>query len=56
MAEFACNGSINRTTGLSPFEIVTDFKPRQPIDLVPMAYQHFRVSDSTGLFGWRNWP
>ena len=27
-AEFAYNESVNRTTGLSPFKIVTGFKPR----------------------------
>jgi len=32
MAEFAYNGSVNRTAGLNPFEIITGFKPRQPID------------------------
>ena len=38
MAEFAYNSSVNRTTYLSPFEIVTSFKPRQLIDLVFMAH------------------
>jgi len=32
MAEFAYNGSVNRTTDLSPFEIVNGFKPWQPVD------------------------
>jgi len=42
MAEFTYNGSVNRTICLSPFEIVYGFKLRQSIDLVPMAYHHFR--------------
>ncbi|XP_038974994.1 uncharacterized protein K02A2.6-like [Phoenix dactylifera] len=36
-AEFAYNSSVNRTTGLSPFEIVLGLKPRRPIDLVPLS-------------------
>ena len=28
MTEFAYNDSVNRTTGLGPFKIVTGFKPR----------------------------
>jgi len=48
MAEFAYNSSVNRTTCFSPFEIVTGFRPRQPIDLVPLAH-HFRVSDSASV-------
>jgi len=50
MAEFAYNGYVNRSTGLSPFEIVTEFKRRQPINLIPMAHHHSRVSDSTSAF------
>ena len=49
MAEFAYDESVNRTTGLSPFEIVIGFKSRQPIDLIPMAH-HSRVSDSASTF------
>jgi len=55
MAEFAYNSFVNRIRGLSPFEIVTGFKPRQPIDSVRMAHHHSRVSDSvlasTSLIG-----
>ena len=40
MVEFAYNNSVNRTTCLSPFEIVTSFKLRQPIDLVPMTHRY----------------
>ena len=50
MAEFAYNGSANRTTGLSPFEIVTGFKPRQLVDLILIAHHYFRVSDSASAF------
>ena len=50
MAKFAYNCFINRTSGLSPFEVVTDFKSRQPIDLVFMTHHHFRVSDSASAF------
>ena len=49
MAEFAYNSFVNRTTCLSPFEIITGFKPNQLIDLVPMAH-HFRVSNSASAF------
>ena len=50
MAEFAYNSSVNRTIGLSPFEIVTCFKPRQLIDLIPISHHHYRVSDSVSAF------
>ena len=50
MAEFAYNGSVNRTTGLSPFEIITRFKPRQSVDLILMAHHHSRVSNSASTF------
>jgi hypothetical protein len=35
-AEFAYNSSVNRSTGLSPFEIVTGRRPRVPLDLTPL--------------------
>ena len=50
MTEFAYNSPINWTTGLSPFEIVNDSKPRLPIDLVPIARHHSRVSDYASAF------
>jgi len=50
IAEFAYNGSVSRTTCLILFETVTSFKSRQPIDLVPMAPHHSRVSDSASIF------
>jgi len=43
VAEFAYNSSVDRTIGVSPFEVVTGFNPRQPIDLVPMAHHHSRI-------------
>jgi len=46
MVEFAYNSSINRAMSLRLFEIVTGFKPKQSIDLVPVAHHHSRVSDS----------
>ena len=49
MTEFAYNGSVNRTMGLSPFEIVNGFKLRQPVDLIFMAHHHCRVSDSAAF-------
>ena len=48
-AEFAYNNSINRTIGMSPAEVVYEFKPRQPIDLVPMS-QYARTSESASAF------
>jgi hypothetical protein len=34
--EFAYNRSIHSTTKVSPFQIVYDFNPRAPIDLLPL--------------------
>jgi len=50
MAEFTFNGFVNVTTGFNPFEIINDFKPKQPVDLIPMAHHHSRVSDSASAF------
>jgi len=50
MVEFAQNISVNRTTCLSSFKMVTGFKPKQPIDLVLMTHNHYRVSDSASAF------
>ena len=44
-AEFAYNSSVNRSTGKSPFEIIHGYKPRKPIDLIPLP-SHARVSES----------
>ncbi|KAI5342226.1 hypothetical protein L3X38_010101 [Prunus dulcis] len=40
IAEFAYNYSVNRTTGMSPFEVVYGQKLRAPIDLMPMSASH----------------
>ena len=32
-SHFAYNSSVNRSTGLNPFEIVTGYKPKKPIGL-----------------------
>ena len=49
-AKFAYNSSVNRTIGMSPFEVVRSYEPRQPIDLIPMAPHHIRMSESAALF------
>ena len=51
-AEFAYNNSVNRTTGLTPFEIVHGYKPRAPVDLIPMSPTQ-RVSESAESFALR---
>lgn len=38
--EFVYNSSINISTYMSPFEIVTSYKSRAPIDLIPMSATH----------------
>lgn len=40
IVEFAYNSSVNKTTGMSPFEIVTGYKPRASIDLIPILATH----------------
>ena len=50
MTKFTYNGFVNRTIGLSQCEIVTGFKPRQPINLVLMAHHYSKVSDSASAF------
>ena len=35
-AEFAYNSSINRSIGKISFEVVHGYKPRKPIDLIPL--------------------
>ena len=49
IAEFAYNSSVNRTIGKSPHEIVFGYRPRQPIDLIPVA-DHYRASESALSF------
>lgn len=49
IAEFAYNNFVNRTLGMSPFEVVHGYKLRTPVDLIPMAATH-RPSKSTNAF------
>ena len=35
--EFAYNAIMNKTTRKSPHEIVYNFRPKQPINLIPMS-------------------
>uniref|UniRef100_A0A2N9HIL9 CCHC-type domain-containing protein n=1 Tax=Fagus sylvatica TaxID=28930 RepID=A0A2N9HIL9_FAGSY len=35
IAQFAYNNSVNRTIGMSPFEVVHGYKARKPLDLLP---------------------
>ena len=51
-AQFAYNISVNRSTGLSPHEIVYGHKPRAPIDLIPMSPLR-RASESAETFACR---
>ena len=44
-AEFAYNSSVNRSIGKSPFEVVHGYRPRKPLDLIPLP-THARMSDS----------
>jgi hypothetical protein len=49
IAQFAYNNSINRTIGMSPFEVVHGYKARKPLDLLPMSPQ-VRMSESAEAF------
>ena len=51
-AEFAFNNSVNRSTGKSPFEVVHGYKPRTPLDLIPMSPMH-KTSESAESFAQR---
>ena len=48
-AEFTYNSSVNISTGMSPFEVVHDYKPKKCIDLLPMT-QHPRVYEPLSTF------
>ncbi len=43
--EFAYNSSVHKSIGINPFEVVHDYKSRQPIDLFFMSHQ-YRVFES----------
>lgn len=47
--EFSYNSSVKRITGTSPFEIVTGYRPRALIDLIPMFTSH-RPFESASSF------
>lgn len=47
--EFSYNSLVNRTTGMSSFEIVTSYRHRAPIDLIPMSASH-RPFESAFIF------
>ncbi|KAL7148069.1 hypothetical protein ABFS83_06G152600 [Erythranthe nasuta] len=49
IAEFAYKNSVNRSIGMSPFEVVYGHKPRAPIDLIPMSVSH-RPSEFANAF------
>jgi len=51
-AQFAYNSSINKSIDMSPFEVVHGYKPRKPLDLLPMSF-HARVSESAESFARR---
>ena len=51
-AQFTYNNSVNKSTGLSPHEIVYGHKPRAPIDIIPMSPLQ-RTSESTKTFAYR---
>ena len=48
-AEFAYNSSVNRSIGMSPFEVVHGYQPRKPIDLIPLP-MYARISKSMESF------
>lgn len=47
--EFVYNSSVNRTIGMIPFKIITGYKPRDPIDLIPTSAAH-RPFESMSTF------
>ena len=48
-SRFAYNNFINRSIGKSHFQIVNDYSPRTPIDLVPLS-PHMSVSEPAKNF------
>ncbi|KAK8951621.1 hypothetical protein KSP39_PZI004098 [Platanthera zijinensis] len=49
IAEFAYNSSVNRSTGRSPFQVVSGYDPRKSVDLVPIPSEA-RPSESAESF------
>lgn len=49
ITEFVYNSLVNRTTGMSPFKIVTGYKIRAPSNLIPMSAT-YRPSESASNF------
>ena len=37
--EFAYNRTVHLTTGFSPFEIIYEFNPVTPMDLIPLSFE-----------------
>ena len=50
IAEFTYNSSVNRTIGMSPFEVVHEYQPRQLVNLISMTPHHARTSESAASF------
>lgn len=46
---FTVEFAYNKTTGMSPFEIITGYRPNIPIDLIPISVTH-RHFESTSSF------
>ena len=49
IAHIAYNSSVNWSIGMSPFEVVHGYKPRKPLDPIPMS-PHAHVSVSAEAF------
>ena len=47
--EFTYNSSVHMSIDMSLFVVVHDFRPRNPIDFIPMTH-HPRVSESAYAF------
>jgi hypothetical protein len=45
--EFAYNRSVHSTTKISPFQVVYDFNPRAPIDLLPLPSSETTCFDAS---------
>jgi hypothetical protein len=45
--EFAYNRSVQSTMKVSPFQIVYDFNPRAPIDLLPLPLSEMTCFDAS---------